>query len=283
MKKQNWISLMLIIASVVVLLGYRTLDRLRTDMTPPVITVEESLLELSVLDPRENLLQGVTARDNADGDVTASLVVENIRLLRSDGTVTVTYAAFDKSGNVAKQTREVRFTDYESPRFSLSRPLMFSQSVSYDVLSIIDAEDMLEGDIGHRIRATVLDEVPDGYAGTHNIQFRVTNSLGETVELVLPVELYTPTLFEGSLTLTRYLVYVKQGEKFDPKAYPAEFSLGRDQISLREALPEGMKLNHSGTVKTSVPGVYPVDYEVTYDYAGQTYTAYSRLIVVVEE
>lgn len=283
MKKQNWISLLLIIACVAVLLGYRTLNRLRTDTTPPVITVEENTLELSALEPREALLQGVSARDNADGDVTGSLVVESVRLLRSDGTVTVTYAAFDKSGNVAKQTREVRFTDYESPRFSLSRPLMFSQTYNYDVLSIIDAEDMLEGDIGHRIRATVLDEVSAGYAGTHHVQFRVTNSLGDMVELVLPVEIYTPTLFEGSLTLKEYLVYIKQGDTFNPNAYPAEFSLGREQFSLRADLPEGMKLTHSGTVKTGLPGVYAVDYEVTYEYVGQTYTAYSRLIVVVEE
>lgn len=282
MKKQNWISLLLIIASVAVLLGYRAMDRLRTDMKPPVITVEDSLLELSALEPREALLQGVSAQDNADGDVTASLVVESVRLLRSDGTVLVTYAAFDKSGNVAKDTREVRFTDYRSPRFSLSRPLMFSQTVSYDVLSIIDAEDMLEGDIGHRIRATVLDEVPDGYAGTHNVQFRVTNSLGDTVELVLPVELYTPTLFEASLTLKEYLVYLKQGDTFDPDVYPDEFFLGREQISLRGSLPESMVIKHSGTVKTAVPGVYTVDYEVTFDHSGQTYTAYSRLIVVVE-
>lgn len=282
MKKQNWISLLLIAASLAVLLGYRAWDRLRTDTTPPVITIEESLLELSALEPREALLKGVSARDKADGDVTGSLVVENVRLLRNDGTVTVTYAAFDKSGNVAKQTREVRFTDYESPRFSLSRPLMFSQTYNYDVLSIIDAEDMLEGDIGHRIRATVLDEVSAGYAGTHHVQFRVTNSLGDTVELVLPVEIYTPTLFEGSLTLTEYLVYLKQGDKFDPDAYPLEFSLGREQFPLQGRLPEEMELNHSGTVKTGMPGVYTVDYEVTYDHAGQVYTAYSRLIVVVE-
>lgn len=283
MRKQNWISLLLIIASVAALLGYRTLVHLRTDTEPPAITVEDNLLELSVLDSREALLQGVSARDRADGDVTASLAVENIRLLRNDGTVTVTYAAFDNSGNVAKQTREVRFTDYRSPRFSLSRPLMFAQTVNYDVLSLIDAKDMLDGDISHRIRATVLDEVPDGYAGTHHVQFRVTNSLGETVELILPVEIYTPTLFEGSMTLTDYLIYLKQGEKFDPKAYLAEFSLARENISLKGTLPEGMSLKHTGTVKTGMPGVYTVDYEVSYDFAGQVYTAYSRLIVVVEE
>lgn len=282
MKKQNWISIGLIILCVAVFLGYRAFVRLRTDVTPPVITMEEQLLELSALEPRTALLQGVSARDKADGDVTASLVVESVRLLRADGTATVTYAAFDSSGNVAKAQREVRFNDYESPHFSLSEPLLFSQTSSYDVLSIIGAQDMLDGDISHRIRATVLDEVAAGYSGTHNIQFRVTNSLGEMVELVLPVELYTPSIFEGSLTLTDYLVYLEQGDYFNARSYLASFSLGRETISLRNGVPEEIGLVISGKVETGVPGVYAIDYEAVYEQGTQVYTAYSRLLVVVE-
>lgn len=282
MKKQNWISLLLIVACAAVMVGYRAWGRVRSDTTAPVITVDEQLLEISALEPREALLQGVSAADTRDGDVTASLVVESVRLLRSDGTVTVTYAAFDKAGNVAKASREVRFHDYESPRFSLSRPLLFTQNVGYDVLRIIGAEDMLDGNISHRIRATVLDEVSAGYTGTHDVQFRVTNSLGETVELVLPVEVYTPSLFEGSLRLTDYLIYLKQGDSFNARSYLSSFSLGRDEISLRNGPVEGMGLTISGKVETGVPGVYTVDYEVTYELNEQVYTAYSRLIVIVE-
>lgn len=282
MKKRDWISIVLIILCVAALLGYRAVARIRADLTPPVITVDDQLLEISVLEPRSVLLQGVSARDNVDGDVTSSLVVEGVRLVRTDGTASVTYAAFDKSGNVSKIQREVRFNDYESPKFALSQPLMFSQTSTYDVLSIITAEDMLDGDITHRIRATVLDEVPTGYAGTHDIQFRVTNSLGQMVELVLPVEIYTPSLFEGKLTLKEYLIYLKQGDYFNPKVYLDTFYLGRVEIDLKSGLPEQMKLNHSGKVETGVPGVYVIDYEVTYEQSSQVYTAYSRLIVVVE-
>lgn len=282
MKKRNWISILLILLCLGTLMGYRAMVRLRMDTDCPEITVEEQLLELSAREPRSALLQGVTAYDKEDGDVTDSLVVESVRLLRSDGTVTVAYAAFDKSGNVAKQTREVRFTDYESPKFSLDAPLLFSLNTSYDVLGLISAQDMLDGDISHRIRATVLDEVPEGYSGTHHVQFRVTNTLGDTVELVLPVELYTPGLFEARLTLTDYLVYLKQGEKFNAKDYLNVFSVGRDDTSLRGGLPEGMNLTVTGKVETGVPGVYAVDYEITCELARQTYTAYSKLIVVVE-
>lgn len=283
MKKRNWISLLLIILCVGVLTGYRAMARIRKDVTPPAITVPDQILELSALEPRSALLQGVSARDKADGDVTASLVVESVRLMHADGTAAVTYAAFDKAGNVAKAQREVRFNDYESPHFSLSQPLLFSQTSSYNVLDIISAEDMLDGDISHRIRATVLDEVSSGYAGTHDIQFRVTNSLGQMVELVLPVELYTPSLFEGSLTLSDYLVYLKQGDYFNARSYLESFQLGREEIPLKGTWPEQMKERISGRVDTSVPGVYTVDYEITYERSNQVYTAYSRLIVVVEE
>ena len=282
MKKLNWISLLLIILFVAALAGYRTVGRLRSDTKAPVITVDDQLLELSSGEPRSALLQGVSASDDTDGDVTDTLVVESVRLLRSDGTVTVTYAAFDAAGNVAKTSREVRFTDYESPRFSLSRPLLFTHNNSYDILSIIQAEDMLDGNISHRIRATVLDEVSDGYAGTHDVQFRVTNSLGDTVELVLPVEVYTPGIFEADLSLTEYLIYLKQGDSFNARSYLGRFTLGRETINLSSGIPEGMKLLVSGKVDTGVPGVYVVDYEVTGEQVNQVYTAYSRLIVIVE-
>lgn len=282
MKKLNWISLLLIILFVAALAGYRTVGRLRSDTKAPVITGDDQLLELSSGEPRSALLQGVSASDDTDGDVTDTLVVESVRLLRSDGTVTVTYAAFDAAGNVAKTSREVRFTDYESPRFSLSRPLLFTHNNSYDILSIIQAEDMLDGNISHRIRATVLDEVSDGYAGTHDVQFRVTNSLGDTVELVLPVEVYTPGIFEADLSLTEYLIYLKQGDSFNARSYLERFTLGRETTNLSNGIPEGMKLLVSGKVDTGVPGVYVVDYEVTGEQVNQVYTAYSRLIVIVE-
>lgn len=282
MKKKDWISLLLIAVCLGVLVGYQALSSLRADNAAPEIIIGDQLLELSALEPRSALLQGVTARDAADGDVTDSLVVESIRLLRADGTASVTYAAFDKAGNVAKFSREVRFTDYESPRFSLSGPLLFSQNASYDVLSMISATDMLDGDISHRIRATVLDEVGVGYAGTHHIQFRVTNDLGDTVELVLPVEIYSPGLFESRLTLTNYLVYLRQGDSFNARGYLDAVTMGRETVSLRSGVPENMALTISGKVDTGVPGVYTVDYEISYEMGAQTYTAYSKLIVVVE-
>jgi hypothetical protein len=285
MKKKDLLCLILAAACLGVWICYQTLNDLRTDNTPPEIVVEDRVPELSVRDSAETLLQGVTARDAVDGDVTDSLVVESIRLLRQDGTVTVTYAAFDGSGNVSKKTREALYTDYESPRFSLNRALLFGQK-SYDLLSVITASDMLDGDITGRIRATALDEVVTDYNGTYRVRFQVTNTLGDTVDLVLPVEVYTPGNMEANMTLTEYLVYLTDGDSFNARDYLGELTVGRETVTLGRNLPDTMKLTVSGKVDTGVPGVYVVDYQLVYSpdlrWSDHAYTAYSKLIVVVE-
>ena len=102
---------------------YLLIDRQNTDRERPTITVSKEALELSVQAPQEAYLQGVTAFDDKDGDVTASLVVSSVRLLDSDGTIEVTYAAFDKAGNVASTVRNAKYTDYVSPRFTANQSL----------------------------------------------------------------------------------------------------------------------------------------------------------------
>ena len=286
MKKKDWICLVLAALCLGVLVCYRTMVSLRADNTAPEIILEDRLLEISALDPREALLKGVTARDDRDGDVTDSLVVESVRLLDRDGTVTVTYAAFDNARNVSKKTREVRYNDYESPRFSLSQPLLFGQK-SYDLLSLISARDMVDGDITGRIRATALEEVTTGYNGTYHVRFQVTNSLGDTVDLVLPVEVYTPGTYEAKMTLSEYLIYLEPGDQFNARNYLNELTVGRDTFSLGGNLPETMELTITGKVETGVPGVYEINYQLTYCPDSKrpdlTYTAYSKLIVVVVE
>ena len=286
MKKKDWFCLVLAALCLGVLMCYRTMVSLRADNTAPEIILEDRLLEISALDPREALLQGVTAKDDRDGDVTDSVVVESVRLLDRDGTVTVTYAAFDSARNVSKKTREVRYSDYESPRFSLSQPLLFTQK-SNDLLSLITAQDMVDGDISNRIRATALEEVTTGYSGTYHVRFQVTNSLGDTVDLVLPVEVYTATTNEAKMTLSEYLIYLEPGDQFNARNYLDELTVGRDTFFLSGSLPKTMELTVTGKVETGVPGVYEIDYQLTYCPDSRrpdlTYTAYSKLIVVVVE
>lgn len=281
MKKQKWIYWILIVLCAAVFVGYRFLDGIRTDDRPPEIQFSGQL-SLSVLEPREALLQGVSAKDDRDGNVTDSLVVESITMTDQTSPVKVVYAAFDASGNVAKAERQVQFTDYTSPEFSLTAPLVYSSGITFDVLDRIQAEDVLDSDISRSIRATSLSETSIGSVGTHDVQFRVTNSLGDTVEIVLPVEVYPAETYKATLKLTDYLVYIPVGTNFSARDYLYEYSMMNETTYLRGSFPAELSLKISGQVDTNTPGIYAVSYTVTGELREEPYAAYSKLIVIVE-
>lgn len=282
MKVRNWISLVLIVLCLAGFEGYRIMDRLASDTKAPQIEMDAQLVEVSVSAPRSAFLEGVTAWDEKDGDVTDSLVVERVSLADQNGTVNVVCAAFDRGGNVAKAERQVRFTDYKSPKFSLSAPLIFNRA-GFDVLSEIKVTDVLDGEIQHRIRLTELDEDSLYTVGIHDVQMRVTNSLGDTVTLKLPVEVVNSDEYNAQLSLTDYLVYLPVGSAFRAENYLDEFTMNRKSTSLQHGLTEDMKLELTGRVDTNTPGVYSVSYKITNSVTeNQKYTGYSKLIVIVE-
>lgn len=288
MKKKNFILMLLIAATLALFLGYRALDAIRTDTRAPEIRLDSVIPEISVEDPKSALLQGITAVDSGDGDVTSSLVVERVELLEDAGRLLVHYAAFDSAGNVAKAQREAKYTDYRSPRFTLEEPLVYRQGAAFDVLSDIGATDVIDGDIQHRVRATMLTEQTITEPGVHEVEFRVSNSLGDTVTAVLPVEVRNPER-EAQLTLSQYLLYLPVNGSFNAKDYLELYTYGEDDVDLSKGLPRGYSLKTEGKVQTQNPGVYPVEYRVTYTIVNEQdrekdveITGYSKLIVIVE-
>lgn len=77
---------------------------LNQDRSAPIINFEEDGMIYSRDMDKDGLLQGVSAYDAVDGDVTALVVIEKISET-ADGEVIVTYAAVDSSNNVAKRAR----------------------------------------------------------------------------------------------------------------------------------------------------------------------------------
>lgn len=290
MKNKNWLLVALTVGFLIIFVGYRQIDRLRSDTQAPQIHVDETRIpELSVLDPEQKLLEGITASDRKDGDVTDSLVVESIHLLGDDGLMEVGYAATDSAGNVAKISRQIRYTDYVSPRFTLNTPLIYSEYQRFDVLNDVGAVDVIDGDIQHRIRASALTEDSISDTGIHPVHFQVTNSFGDTSEIELPVEVRMMDGMNASLTLTDYLIYLPVGAEFRPEAYLDSFSCNVEKASLRNGMPRDYVLQTVGQVDTGTEGVYSISYTVVYalrhetnpDY-DQYFTGYSKLIVVVE-
>ena len=285
MKKRGYIfHFFLMFAACAVLACYMVIDRLSTDSVPPQIKIDEKEITLSIKDPKEKLLQGVSARDDEDGDVTDSLVIESVYGVTEDNRIVVSYAAFDKAGNVAKAERKVHYADYENPKLTLNAPLAFAYGRNFDVLSIVGATDVFEGDISNRVKATMLTggkAISD--EGIHGVHFRVTNSLGDTVQLVLPVEVYVSSGYDGKVELKDYLVYLPKGAGFQPNSYLKSFDYLDMSVDLTRGVPANITVRHSGDVDTSTPGVYAVKYNVECEFNQRKFTGFSKLIVVVEE
>lgn len=284
MKRIN-ILLLGVLAVAVALFGvYRFWFHDMIDRTGPVITVDEELLEISVKDPEEVLLQGIQAIDKRDGDVTASLLVESIYGITKDNLTTVTYAAFDHSGNVSKIERQVRYKDYRSPRFSLSRSLCVPSGSNFDLLSHVGANDVLDGDINRRVRATLVSDTKSiNQVGSHTVRFQVTNDLGDTVVVEMPVEVYDPQWYSAQVELEEYLIYLNKGDVFVPERYLENFVVRGADINVSNGIPANVQCSITDTVDTHTPGVYSVTYTLSQTQNMTTFAGQSVLIVIVEE
>ena len=221
------------------------------------------------------LLQGVTAEDPEDGDVTDSIMVESISHFVEKDVVNVTYMAYDSQNHVARAMRRVRFTDYVSPRFSMSGPMVFSSKNVTEMLNYIEATDMVDGNISIKTHAS-FDDTNTALAspGSHNVELSVTNSLGDTARLTIPVLVVEELAHSEKIPLKTYLAYISRGSEFDPAFYLAN----EEQAAANEYTGE-RSVQINSAVNPSLPGVYAVDYSIVKD---DTVTAVTRLIVVVE-
>lgn len=260
--------------------GYTAVFILADDRRPPVISMTADAMEVSVTATDEELLAGVTAMDDRDGDVTGSILIQGLSNL-TDDTVTVTYAAFDSAGNVSKALRILRYTDYQPPRFELLAPLVFNAGTSMDVLGRVEVTDLFDGNISNQVKAELVSNTSSlAYPGVHEVQFRVTNSLGDTAYLNLPVDVLPSGEYNAEVALVDDMIYISQGSTFTPRNYLKGMKLPMNVEILDDVA--NMTVHVESDVNTNTPGVYSARYTVSYVRGVTTYVGYTRLIVVVE-
>lgn len=157
------------------------------DTTPPTIQCSQDTLQLSVEDDESKLLEGITAQDNVDGDLTAAIRVSALSRFAAQGRRTVDYVVFDSANNFATYSRTVQYTDYQPPRIWLDEPLRvdINQLEKFDPSASLRAEDVLDGDISNKVRVSVNSGAYVGDAGNYPITAQVSNSAGDTVTVPL--------------------------------------------------------------------------------------------------
>lgn len=152
---RNKIILALMVVTVILgVVAYRTRDSI--DRMPPVLTATGELV-YNEGDNQSVLLEGVTAVDSKDGDVTHTVMVEKVQYGKD--TATVYYVAKDTSNNVGKLTRVVLYAANEaSVQVKKTYKIMMINNLGVQNLAT-SWGDRLSKD-GHTITAIGLSEDP---------------------------------------------------------------------------------------------------------------------------
>lgn len=112
--KESMINIMLA-AGCVVLAAVAGVGIYQEDKTAPVLScANEKKLVYTEGESEEFLLQGITAMDDCDGDVTDSVRIDEIYVTDEDHAVVV-YCAKDRANNIGKLKREIGYQKAEQP------------------------------------------------------------------------------------------------------------------------------------------------------------------------
>ena len=251
MKILERVTVIVFVAVLAVFVGVKAYTRLAVDTTPPQISCDTDTIDISVSDPESALFQGITAKDNRDGDLTGSVMIKGMTGLITNDTAQVSYVVFDSSNNIATCQRTIRYTDYEKPRFALSQPLIYPEGGPVMVLDKLSAADSAGEDISDNI--SIVSQNIDIYtAGRYSLTAQVSNSQGDIESVVLPVIITSAK--KQLVELKEYLVYLDQGASFNSGSYVS---------SVKDSAGAAYDLSHlsvEGQVDTSVPGTYYVSY-----------------------
>lgn len=245
------------------------------DNTLPEIYSDREVLEATCSTVGEHLTDGLTAHDGKDGDLTAEIVAGSATRFVTPGKYDVTYAVFDSSNQMATLTRRVHLTDYHSPRFTLSQPLVFDIDAATSALikKAIGAQDMLDGDLTEWVVVTDTT-LTSQQTGDYEYTVQVSNSYGDTAKLNLPVHVVDFADYKLKINLTSPIVYITPGEEFNPRSC-LEGLYDKQGNELSSDL-----VGAEGNVDVNSPGTYEVKFRAA-DEAGNM--GITWLTVVVQE
>ena len=253
------------------------------------------MIEVSVAADDSAILEGIIANDAEDGDLKNKLIVEGMSRFVSKGKRTATIAVVDSDDNVTEVTRDVIYTDYESPRFSLTAPLVFPVGTN-KLDGVIKANDLIDGDITGKIRIKTDDSDFGDREGNFSVSFTCSNSLGDSIEIPLTIT-FSNSAADSTypkITLSSYLVYIKQGTYLDPWGYVESLTADKhkyvrtiedDKVFL-SASDDNQEIDgndfeiQNGGFNYNIPGVYEVIFTYT---DSQNRTGKTCLVIVVEE
>lgn len=269
MKALRIITIFLFVLSLALYLGVSFRYSIMLDRVSPKIQCESEVLEVSVNAAEPELLAGVTAKDNRDGDLTGKIMVQGISRLLTDNTARITYVVMDSSDNIASCTRTLRYTDYERPRLHLTqipvyRPFPEENSMA-KLFEALSAQDVHDGDISDQIQIST-QNANDDVEGEFEVSVQIINSMGDSEVVPVTVVIDNEGAQNPLITLKEYITYVDAGSDFDPES-------GIRTLNGSAYTGAGSGLSIDSQVDTATPGTYKVRYQY------QSFTVYQTVVV----
>ena len=224
----------------------------------PVISSELNEIQVPCQYESEDLLQGLTAYDVEDGYITDQILVGGFSDFMEKGVSSLEYAVYDKDGNIAFFNRKVVFSDYTSPRITISSPWVFKPTDNPYAIPSLEpkAEDKLEGDISRKILLTS-EDLDYSEPGRYTVSVYVKNSFDDEVNMDLPVHILEPSINGLSIELKEPMIYVDRGAAVDPESY---VSAVRNEYTSEILTEKAYKLTVKSDVDTSKDGIYEIKY-----------------------
>lgn len=249
--RKRWFVFLAIIC--VALAGFVIGVRMRTDKEGPEIIFDDKEITFSDDMTNEELLAGVKAEDDVEGDVSDTLTVESVYPV-DEKTAIAVYVAKDSKNNITKVKREMKYEGEMENKESSSQKDKENKEEEEKAVKPTATPSItptVENDTTEAQPDEISPEPTPSVEPEASNEEEAARTQQETLAAQMPAQ--SPRIY-----LTDYLIRIKQGESIDKLSYVKEIQDDTDNIS---------ELWHyiqvDGTLDTNVPGTYELTYYVT--------------------
>lgn len=228
------------------------------DTEAPKLTVENRRVPLGT---KLDLMQGVSAVDNIDGDITSQVTVNKGNLdVTKTGNYSVVYTVKDKAGNITNKTATVEV--YSSKPVITGSDLTLTVGDDFKASTGMHATDVEDGDITSKLKVTTTT-VDTSKPGIYKVKYEVTDKDGHTTEFVRKVVVFDKSSDKREVPLLGFdgggikddTLNISMGDKFAPMKYIAASDKEDGDITKNIRVVQN-------NVDTNKVGKYTVTYEV---------------------
>lgn len=216
------------------------------DKKAPVITIEDKNKKITYKegDDYEKLLEGVTAKDNRDGDVTKDIFIDSISTVSDGKSAVVRYAVIDSHNNVGVKTRVVAYEGTQGAENDVSKPDKAEEKLNQK------AEENTKKQEESKETEKAKEEKKE-----EQTQEEVKETTQESEENQGELK---PDGGNPAIRLKETSRTIKAGESFDVLSVVDKIVDDQDDMSSLSR-----RIHADGDYNVSVPGTYTIRYYVT--------------------